>query len=86
MTRRTVCLLLLAASAVAAPLPPVKRKPLYFPTKVGATWVYERPGRDDESAVDSVEEVKGELIVSRKGLGENATVYARMVVTPEGLR
>lgn len=85
--RLTLCLLLLTDIGVAAPIPAPKRKPLYFPTEVGATWVYQRPGRDDESAtVEAVEEEKGEWIVSRKGVGDNATIYARMVVSREGLR
>src|SRR4051812_48582721 len=82
------CLALLCASALAAPVPKDAGKTsIYFPTTVGAKWVYERDGREDESVVVSAVEKEGdELIVSRVGADGTSTVYAKMVVSADGLR
>jgi hypothetical protein len=80
-------LALCAASAFAAPAPKRTEPEPYFPTTVGARWVYERAGgREEIAEVSEVEKVDGELVVSRKGVDGSATPYTKMVVTPKGLR
>jgi hypothetical protein len=77
-----------SAFALAAPVPKgVKPTVLYFPTAVGAKWVYERPGRPDEIVVVSKVEKDGDsLIVSREGIEGTAMAYAPVIVSAEGLR
>lgn len=78
----------LGGPAVAAPVPKaVKGNPLYFPTTVGAKWVYETPDGQLESAtVSAVEKDGDDLIVSREGVDGTRTAYTKMVVSAEGLR
>ena len=83
------CLILFwCVSAPTAPVPKgAEMTSVYFPTTLGAKWVYERPGREDESVVVSAVEKDGDdLIVSREGVDGTRTIYAKMVVSAEGLR
>jgi hypothetical protein len=75
-------------TAVAAPVPKaVHAVPLYFPTTVGAKWVYETPNGQIETAVVSAVEKDGDdLIVSREGADGTRTAYAKVIVSPDGLR
>lgn len=79
---------LLGLSAVAAPVPKeLKGGGVYFPTTVGAKWVYETPGGELETAVVSAVEKDGDdLIVSRAGADGTRTAYTKMVVSADGLR
>lgn len=79
---------LFCMSALAAPIPKgAGMATIYFPTTVDAKWVYEREGPQDESVVVSAVEKDGDdLIVSRKGVDGTQTIYAKMVVSTEGLR
>ncbi len=90
MTKLTLPFLLvaLAASAPAAPVPDEANAPaLHFPTKVGAKWVYERNSPVLETAVVAVvEQVGREHVVSRAGADGNPQQYAKVVVSPVGLR
>ncbi|VTT99162.1 unnamed protein product [Gemmataceae bacterium] len=90
MARRVAwCVVLLVpVSAPAAPVPKgAGAAPVYFPTAVGAKWVYERDGRGDETVVVAAVEKDGDaLVVAREGTNGNATVYAKVVVSPAGLR
>lgn len=74
--------LVLAASAVATPVPKEPDVVMYYPTTPGAKWVYERAGGVEE-AVAGVEKEKGELVVSRKG---DQSAYLKVFVSAEGLR
>jgi len=80
------CLVLFCSSVLAAPVPKDAGKAtLYFPTTVGAKWVYERDGLNDETAVVSAVEKSGnELIVSRTG--PQGGLYADVIVSAEGIR
>lgn len=80
--------LLLGVAALAAPVPkPPKPDPFYFPTTVGAKWVYETAGGELESAVVSAVENDGDdLVVCREGVDGTRTAYSKMVVSAEGLR
>lgn len=80
--------LLVAASALAAPVPKgAGKNTTYFPTVVGAQWVYEHENGGEEAAeVADVEKDGDALIVSRKGVGENNSRYTKMVVSADGLR
>ncbi|MFM8274984.1 MAG: hypothetical protein ACKODX_22005 [Gemmata sp.] len=89
--RTTVCAVLISgccALALAAPVPKgAGANAVYFPTAVGARWVYQRPDRADETAeVTAVEKDGDALVVSRKGADGTATVYAKMIVSADGLR
>jgi hypothetical protein len=86
MTRLPL-LALCAAAAFAAPAPKRTEPESYFPTTVGARWVYERAGgREEIAEVSEVEKVDGEVVVSRQGIDGSVTRYTKMVVTPKGLR
>jgi hypothetical protein len=80
--------LLVPVPAAAAPVPKgAGAAPVYFPTAVGAKWVYERDGRGDETVVVSAVEKDGDgLVVAREGTNGNGTVYAKVVVSAAGLR
>jgi hypothetical protein len=89
MTRLLTVLVLLPTPALlAAPVPEEAKAPaLYFPTRVGAKWVYERNRSVLESAVvAAVEQVGREHVVSRAGDDGNPQQYAKVVVSPAGLR
>ena len=59
--------LLVPVSAPAAPVPKgAGAAPVYFPTAVGAKWVYERDGRGDETVV-----VYAKVVVSPAGLRQD---------------
>lgn len=77
-----------ACPVVAAPIPDEAKAPgLYFPTRVGAKWVYDRAvGVPETAVVSGVEWVGRELVVSRAGADGTQTTYTKMVVTPAGLR
>jgi hypothetical protein len=86
---KCACPLLLAAVACsAAPLPrEVRNTPFYFPTTVGAKWVYESSDGKIETVVVSAVEQDGEdLIVSREGADGTTMKYLRTIVNAEGLR
>ena len=87
MVRVLTALMLLPVPAIAAPALKRTESDLFFPTTVGARWVYERGGgREEVVEVAEVEKVDGELVVSRKGVDGSVTRYTKMVVTPTGLR
>ena len=71
----------------AAPVPKAG-PPLYFPTTVGAEWVYEGAGREDETAVVSRvgRDGDGSAVVSRAAGGGNGLAYTDVVVDADGLR
>jgi len=77
------------APLAAAPVPKgAEQKPLYFPTAVGAKWVYETSDGELETAVVSAVE-KGEdgsLTVSRAGADGTRVAYTKTVVSVHGLR
>jgi hypothetical protein len=79
--------MVLAASAVATPVPKEPEIVLYFATTPGAKWVYERAGGVEEVVtITQVEKVKGELVVSRAAAGGNESAYLNVFVSAEGLR
>ncbi|QDU20564.1 TapB family protein [Urbifossiella limnaea] len=84
----TVAFLAAACPVAAAPIPEAaKEQPLYFPTTVGAKWVYERAGVEQEPVrVVSVEKSGKEVVVSRAGADGTAWRYAKVFVSPAGLR
>jgi hypothetical protein len=86
-SRTLFALALLGTSAVAAPVPKAKVNPYYFPTTVGAKWVYETPDGKDETAVVAVVEKDGDdFVVSRETGTGNRSAYTKMVVSADGLR
>lgn len=82
---RAILVLLVAAPLAAAPVPKGAASKLYFPTAVGAKWVYVRG--DDEEAVEvsEVEKTDGEWVVSRKRSDGTAQEYLTMTVSAAGL-
>lgn len=88
LTRTLYAITLLALPAVAAPVPKaLQAVPLYFPTTVGAKWVYETPNGQIETAVVSAVEKDGDdLIVSREGADGTRTAYTKVILSPDGLR
>jgi hypothetical protein len=84
-----LAVVLFGAPLVAAPVPKgAEQKPLYFPTAVGAKWVYETPDGELETAVVSAVEKgdDGALTVSRAGADGTRVAYTKTVVTANGLR
>lgn len=80
---------LFGAPLFAAPVPKgAEQKPIYFPTAIGAKWVYETGDDQLETAVVSAVEKgdDGTLIVSRKGVDGTRTVYAKVIVSVGGLQ
>lgn len=78
---------LLALVAPAAPLPKDAAKPkLYFPTTVGAKWVYERDGTEVTHVVTKVESKDDSKLVS-VGIvqGEHVVHFRTIRVSPEGI-
>lgn len=71
-----------------APVPKdAGKSAVYFPTSVGARWVYEDEGGGEEGVeVSAVEKDGDTLVVSRKGVGGNNSRYTKTIVSPEGLR
>lgn len=91
MSRPLACcivVIVLTASSPAAPVPKgAGATPLYFPTTPGAKWVYERAdGTEEAVVVASVEKDGDDLVVSRRGVEGTTTVYAKMIVSLDGLR
>ena len=84
---RLTCLLLFSCAALAAPVPKdAGKNVIYFPTTVGAKWVYEgADGETEEVEVYEVEKDGDGLVVGRRRVGET-TPYTKMVVSAEGLR
>jgi hypothetical protein len=82
---RFACLLLLTSFASAAPIPKDAGKaPLFYPTTVGAKWVYVTPRGDEETfEVAEVKRDGGEWVVSLKG--EDAPPDT-IIVSADGLR
>lgn len=78
--------LALLAATLAAPVPKAKAPPLYFPTTVGATWVYERDGGEEAVSVSAVEKDGDDLVVSRTSADKRGTKYSPVVVSADGLR
>ncbi|AWM37875.1 hypothetical protein C1280_13285 [Gemmata obscuriglobus] len=78
----------LALPTTAAPVPKDAGKNLiYFPTVVGAKWVYEdERGGEEAVEVSAVEKDGDELVVSRKGVDGTSTRYTQMIVSTKGLR
>lgn len=76
------------AAAAGAPVPKdAGKNVVYFPTAVGAKWVYETAAGELESAVVSeVDKTDGGLIVSRAGVDGTRTAYTKMIVSADGLQ
>ncbi len=75
------------SALTAAPVPKDTSPPLYFPTAVGAKWVYEKVNGPDETVtVSKVETVGGEFVVSRAGANGNELQYVKVTVSAAGLR
>lgn len=73
----------MAAPALKGPNPDA----VYFPTTIGAKWVYEcRDGELETTVVVSVTKDGEDLIVAREGVDGTRTVYSKMIVAKEGLR
>lgn len=88
MNRVSVVALLLANFVHAAPaLKGPNPDALYFPTTVGAKWVYEVGEGELESCVlAAIVKDGNDLIVTREGVDGTRTVYSKMIVSKEGLR
>lgn len=87
--RVLVAVAVFAGPLTAAPVPKgAEQKPLYFPTAVGAKWVYETPGGELESAVVSAVQKgdDGSLTVSRTGADGTRVAYSDVIVSAAGLR
>jgi hypothetical protein len=82
----SVCLGLLCAAAIAAPVPRGAGTGVpYFPTAVGAKWVYERvDGTEEVVTVTAVERDGDTLVVSRQSA--DGGQYTKMIVSASGLR
>jgi len=76
----------LLAATLAAPVPKAKAPPLYFPTTVGATWVYERDGGEEAVTVSAVEKDGDDLVVTRTSADKRGIKYGTVVVSADGLR
>jgi hypothetical protein len=81
------CLTLLCSLALAAPVPKdAGKNVIYFPTTVGARWVYEdADGETEEVEVYEVEKDGDNFVVGRRRVGET-TPYTKMIVSAAGLR
>jgi hypothetical protein len=89
-----VCLALAAGAgptgsrAGAAPVPKhlMKAAPVYFPTRVGAKWVYLRGEREETHTVTKVEAKEGETVVTveRESDGQMKPYWV-VSVRPDGL-
>jgi hypothetical protein len=74
--------------AGAAPVPKhlMKAPPVYFPTRVGAKWVYLRSGQEETHAVTKVEAKEGEMVVTvEREQGGKTTPYWVVAVRSDGL-
>jgi hypothetical protein len=86
----TCALVVAAATAPAAPVPThlmPKDPPLYFPTTVGARWVYEANKATTELVVTRAERVDGGTLVTvecEQGNGKT-TPYHKILVSRSGL-
>jgi hypothetical protein len=82
---------LLLAVAPAAPVPQTKKGPPYFPTKVGAKWVYQwsypEGAHDVTLVVTGVDEKDGAAVVAVGRLEAAGTVapYEKVAVSEKGL-
>jgi hypothetical protein len=77
-----------APVACAAPVPPDRRAPLYFPTAVGATWVYQlNDGREYTDVVTAVDHEQGHATVSVSVIGPDGKLHPsyRNVVSARGI-
>lgn len=80
-------IILASATAPAAPIPEAKQAPLYFPTKVGATWVYQEGEKEFTETVSKVEQLAWAAVVSvsRSWDGGTTADYQRVAVSAKGL-
>jgi hypothetical protein len=83
----SVLALLVGASTTAAPVPVhlmPKEPPLYFPTRVGAKWVYQVGKEELTLSVTAVERTeRGTLVtVTNHRPGGNTFIAKKMLVTP----
>ncbi|QEL15481.1 TapB family protein [Limnoglobus roseus] len=87
MSRALVVLFAAAPLVIAAPVPKKAEAMLYFPTAIGAKWVYERPDGQGEEAVEVSEVEKGDggWVVTRKRSDGVATAYLPVTVSAAGL-
>ena len=85
-TLTSLAFAILAGTVVAAPVPKRADPVLYFPTAVGARWVYDRGDREETVEVSAVEREDGEVVVSRTGTDGAASGYSKTFVGPTGLR
>jgi len=82
-----LALVTMAAAGVAAPVPTAAQKPvLYYPTAVGAKWVYDWGGVDRVEQVTAVGVKDGKTVVTVGVLvGEKVTPYCKVLVSNQGL-
>ncbi|MBP3955678.1 hypothetical protein J8F10_10335 [Gemmata sp. G18] len=89
MTRLFITLFVfvtLVALAPAAPVPPAQKPALYYPTSVGAKWVYEWGGSDRTEQVTAVDEKDGKTVVTIGVLvGEKTRPYRKILVSEKGV-
>lgn len=75
-----------AMLAPAAPIPKGKGEPWYFPTTVGAKWVYTDASGDDVLMISKVEDVKGGKVVTVERVeGEKRFPFEKVKVSESGL-
>lgn len=89
MYRLLTAPLMLAFTLALAPAAPVPREArgLYFPTAVGARWVYQKDDKEVIDEVTGVEWTNGTAVVTvcRGGHGEDRDVLWRVAVSEAGL-
>src|SRR4029453_776509 len=91
MTRLVIsvpALALLLSLAAAAPVPKgAEKAPLYFPTKVGAKWVYDDDGHKYTMVVTDVEARDGRMVVTTGLVGSDGrtTHFESVAVSGRGL-
>ncbi|MDY3553671.1 hypothetical protein R5W24_002776 [Gemmata sp. JC717] len=87
LTFFVLALVTVASAGVAAPVPPAAQKPVrYYPTTVGAKWVYEWGGADRIEEVTAVDEKDGQAVVTVGVLVDKKfTPYCKVLVSDRGL-
>lgn len=86
----SLALLTAPALLAAAPVPKERSRPLYFPTQVGARWVYaDRTSGEVTEEVTDVEDYEGAKLVTvsrRMAPSGRLVVVQRVAVSEKGLR
>jgi len=88
MARALAILLIFLATEAAPAAPALKSKSpaLYYPTTVGAKWVYQDPGAEKTFVVSRVEEKDGAFVVDvAEGPDGREVLCQQMRVSPEGV-